>query len=74
MEIDRNALEKLLKLNDTQLKMVIRNLAASSGINPSEFNINPSDVSSIRKALSTVSDEELCRIARAYEENKKNRH
>ena len=73
MEIDRNALDKLLRLNDTQLKMVIRNLAASSGIDPRDFNINPSDVSSIRRALSTVSDEELCQIARAYEENKKNK-
>ena len=73
MEIDRNALDKLLKLNDTQLKLVIRNLAASSGIDPKDFNINPSDVSSIRRALSSVSDEELCQIARTYEENKKHR-
>ena len=73
MEIDRNALDKLLKLNDTQLKLVIRNLAANSGIDPKDFNINPSDVSSIRRALSSVSDEELCQIARRYEENKKNR-
>ena len=73
MEIDRNALDRLLKMNDTQLKLVIRNLAANSGIDPKDFNINPSDVSSIRRALSSVSDEELCQIARAYEENKRNR-
>ena len=73
MEIDRNALDRLLKMNDTQLKLVIRNLAASSGIDPKDFNINPSDVSSIRRVLSSVSDEELCQIARAYEENKRNR-
>ena len=73
MEIDRNALDRLLKMNDTQLKLVIRNLAANSGIDPKDFNINPSDVSSIRRALSSVRDEELCQIARAYEENKRNR-
>ena len=31
MEIDRRSLDKLLALNDAQLKMIIRNLAASEG-------------------------------------------
>ena len=69
MEIDRRSLDKLLTLSDTQLKMVIRNLASNSGIDPREFNIDLADVSSIRRAVSTISDEELARIVRAYEEN-----
>ena len=69
MEIDRRSLDKLLGLNDTQLKMIIRNLVSSSGIDPREFNIDLADVSSIRRAVSTISDEELARIVRAYEEN-----
>lgn len=73
MEIDRNALNKLLKLNDAQLKMVIRNLAANSGIDPKEFNINVSDVASIRNALNTVSDDDLKQIAQMYEANKRDR-
>ena len=71
MEIDRNALNKLLKLNDAQLKMVIRNLAANSGIDPKEFNINVSDVASIRNALNTVSDDDLKQIAQMYQANKR---
>lgn len=73
MEIDRNALNKLLKLNDAQLKMVIRNLATNSGIDPKEFNINVSDVASIRNALNTVSDDDLKQIAQMYEANKRDR-
>ena len=73
MEIDRNALNKLLKLNDAQLKMVIRNLAANSGIDPKEFNINVSDLASIRNALNTVSDDDLKQIAQMYEANKRDR-
>ena len=71
MEIDRKSLDKLLTLNDTQLKMIIRNLAASSGIDPREFNIDLADVSSIRRAVETISDEELARIVRTYEENRR---
>ena len=73
MEIDRNALNKLLKLNDAQLKAVIRNLAANSGIDPKEFNINVSDVASIRNAFNTVSDDDLKQIAQTYEANKRDR-
>ena len=73
MEIDRNALNKLLKLNDAQLKAVIRNLAANSGIDPKEFNINVSDVASIRNALNSVSDDDLKQIAQTYEANKRDR-
>ena len=71
MEIDRRSLDKLLTLSDTQLKMVIRNLATNSGIDPREFNIDLADVSSIRRAVSTISDEELARIVRTYEENRR---
>lgn len=71
MEIDRSAIDRLLKLNDTQLKIIIRNLAASSGIDPAEFNVDLSDISSIRRALGSVSDEELKQIAETYEKNKK---
>ncbi|MBO5416576.1 MAG: hypothetical protein J6A83_08120 [Clostridia bacterium] len=71
MQIDRESLEKLLTLNDRQLKMVISKLAAESGIDPASFNINPSDIQSIRRALSSASDSDLARIAEMYEENKR---
>lgn len=73
MQIDRESLEKLLTLNDRQLKMVINKLASDSGIDPASFNINPQDIESIRRALSTASDSDLERVAQMYEQNQKNK-
>ena len=73
MNIDRSALEKLLTLNDRQLMAIINKLVADSGIDPVDFNINTQDISSLRKALSGATDEDLKRIAEQYEANKRNR-
>lgn len=70
MEIKRESIDKLLSLNDWQLKMIIQRLIAESGIDPAQFNIDAESVESIRKALSTASDEDLKRVAEQYEQNK----
>ncbi|MBQ4135488.1 MAG: hypothetical protein IJD73_00270 [Clostridia bacterium] len=70
MEIKRESIDKLLSLNDWQLKMIIQRLIAESGIDPAQFNIDAGSVESIRKALSTASDEDLKRVAEQYEQNK----
>ena len=73
MQIDREALEKLLNLNDRQLKTIITRLAAESGIDPSEFQIDPKNIESIRAALRSATDEDLARVTELYEANKANR-
>ena len=73
MEINRDAIDKLLTLNDRQLKSIIQNLAKESGIDPAEFNIDTDSIVSIRQALSTASDDDLKKIADQYEENKRGR-
>lgn len=73
MQIDREALEKLRNLNDRQLKSIISKLAAESGIDPAQFNIDPQSVQSIRNALNTATDEDLKKIAEQYEANRKGR-
>ena len=70
MQIDRASLERLLTLNDRQLKNVITRLAAESGIDPASFKIDTSDVQSIRRALMGASDADLARVAEMYEQNK----
>lgn len=67
MQIDREALAKIQNLNDRQLKLLIQRLASQSGIDPSEFRIDPNSVESIRHALRTATDEDLKRIAEQYE-------
>ncbi len=71
MQIDRQALDKLLTLNDRQLKTIMLRLAAESGINPADFNIDPKSIESIRNALRTATDEDLSRIAEQYEANRR---
>ena len=73
MQIDRNALEGLLSLNDRQLLTVINRLASESGIDPSQFNIDVSSVASIRQTISGASDEELKRIVDQFEAGKNQR-
>lgn len=73
MQIDRNALEGLLSLNDRQLLTVINRLASESGIDPSQFNIDVSSVASIRQAISGASDEELKSIVDQFEAGKNER-
>jgi hypothetical protein len=69
MEIKRENIDKLLSLSDWQLKMIIQKIANESGIDPSQFNIDTSSIESIRRALSTASDEELKSVAEQYERN-----
>ena len=73
MQIDRQALDKMLSLNDRQLKAILLRLAAEGGINPSDFNINPENMESIRHALRTATDADLTRIAEQYEANRQKR-
>ncbi|MBO5939226.1 MAG: hypothetical protein J6Q82_06995 [Clostridia bacterium] len=73
MQLDRDALNKVLSLNDRQLKNLIQRLAAESGIDPKEFNIDPSSIESIRTALGSATDDDLRRITEQYEANKRGR-
>ena len=72
MQIDRKSLDKLLTLNDRQLGNVINKIARESGLDLSSFNVNPSDIASVRKALSTATEEDIIRATQQYEEMKRN--
>ena len=73
MQINKNALNGLLSLNDKQLMSIINRLAADSGIDPAQFNIDPKDVASVRTALSSATEDDLQSIVKQYEANKKAR-
>ena len=70
MQINRENLNKLLSLNDRQLKMMITKIAAQGGIDPTQFNIDPSSIQSIRQVLGSATDEDIARIAAQYESGK----
>ena len=73
MQIDRSAIDRLLRLNDSQLKLIINRLAAQSGIDPAQFHMDPRSIESIRQALGSATDDDLRRIAEQYEANKNKR-
>lgn len=59
MTLDRNAVNRLLALNDKQLALVIQKLVAEAGIDPATLQINPSNVAAVRAALSVATDADL---------------
>ena len=66
MQINRKTLDGLLTLSDRQLMALIGNLAQNSSVDLSEFHVDTSDVQSVRRALSSVSDEDIQRIVEQY--------
>lgn len=61
MQLDRNAINKLLSLNDFQLKIVISRLLKENGIDPSMLNIDTKNMASIRRSLENATDEDIKR-------------
>jgi hypothetical protein len=53
--------------------MIISKLAAQSGIDPAQFNIDPNSIESIRRVLSSATDSDLERIAEQYANNQRNK-
>ena len=73
MELKRENIDKLLTLNDWQLKMIIQKIAKESGIDPSQFNIDLASIESIRYALKNATDEDLKQVVEQDEQNQKNK-
>ncbi|HOA85291.1 MAG: hypothetical protein GX057_06755 [Clostridiales bacterium] len=73
MQLDRDAVERLLGMNDTQLKFLIKKLATEAGLDLSAFNISSNDISSLRNALAKASDEDIAKAAEQLSRLKKRR-
>lgn len=59
MKLDRKALERLLSLNDAQLRAVIDRLASEYGLDLSQLQIKEGDMAGLRRFLQGTSDAEL---------------
>lgn len=64
MQLDRNAINTLLSLDDARLKFIIDRMAESVGIDLDSFGLRGACVSQIRQRLRDLTDEELERAAR----------
>ena len=59
MQLDRNAIDRLLSMSDSQLKFIITKLAVDNGLDLAAFNITSTDIGSIRRALASATDADL---------------
>lgn len=66
MQLDRKTINKLLALNDDQLRTFIRNLAERQGLDLSAFALSVNDIAGIRRVLAEADDETLRRIAEQF--------
>ena len=74
MTLDKNSINMLLSLDDKHLAVVIRQLAASSGIAADSLKLGPAELSGIRSALSLATDGDIARAAeliKSYKSGKK---
>lgn len=63
MKLDRNAVRRLLSLNDAQLAAVITQLAAENGLDASALRMEARDMAAVRRALSMAGDADLAAAA-----------
>lgn len=71
MKLDKKSLDRLLSMNDAQLKRIIEKAASESGLDLSSFGITDGDISSIRKALSGATDEDIKRASETLDQYKR---
>ena len=72
MQIDRNALNQMLSLNDKQLSRIVQKLASDAGLDLSAFNIRDNDIQSLRRALENATDQDIAKAISQMENFKKN--
>ena len=65
MQLDRKSLDKLLALNDDQLRRVLRGLLSQYGIDPSAVPLDQFDMGKLRAVLKTAADEDIARFLSA---------
>ncbi len=59
MQFDRNALNRLLMLNDKQLETVVKKLAEEYGLDLTSLNLDPNNMKELRNALRHADDATL---------------
>lgn len=70
MTLDKNTLDKILKLDDNQLIMIIKSIAAQNGIDIKNMNITKDQLAAIRRALSGADDIDVKKAAEIFKNYK----
>lgn len=64
MKLDRRALDRLLQMNDAQLRTFVDKLAGEYGLDLSALSVREGDMEGLRRALRMASDEQLLDLTR----------
>lgn len=59
MNLDQNSLQRLLSLNDAQLRRVLKGLAADYGVDLSAFPLGDADLARLRSVLAAASPQDV---------------
>lgn len=76
MQFDKRMLDRILKMSDRELNELIAKIAAEAGIDPSSIGLSDANLSNIRQALGSATNEDIQRLNEvygAYRQNPKNR-
>lgn len=73
MQIDRNALNRILNMDDRQLEALITQIAAETGIEPAALGLNPQNIAGVRQALSTATDADVAKLNALYADYRQSR-
>ena len=68
MQLNQNAINHLLSMNDEQLTRMIKQLATDSGIDLSSVGVDPKSLQALRQALGSATDADIKRMTPIYEE------
>lgn len=73
MQIDRNALNRILNMDDHQLETLIMQIANETGIEPATLGLNPQSIASVRQALSAATDADIAKLDTLYADYRQSR-
>jgi hypothetical protein len=62
MQLDKKSLDRLLKLNDDQLRGVLGKLLSEYGVDVSRVPLQQMDMTALRTVLSAATDEDITRF------------
>ena len=66
MQLDKKSLDRLLRLNDDQLRAVLGKLLAEYGVDVSRVPLQQMDMTALRAVLSAATDEDITRFMQMF--------
>ena len=66
MQLDRNSLDRLLRLNDDQLRGVLGKLLIEYGVDVSRVPLQQMDMKALRAVLAAATDEDITRFLQSF--------